>query len=436
MRANEPAIHDSRSLADTDPAVREALDNEARRQAREIELIASENVMSRAVREALGHEMGNKTLEGYPGNRFHGGGRYVDVVENLAIERATELFGAAYANVQPHSGTQANQAVFFVLLKPGDRILSMDLAAGGHLSHGAKPNLSGRWFESHHYGVDRATGLLDYDAIEAQAREVRPSLLIAGGSAYPRAIDFERMARIAQGVDARLLVDMAHIAGLVAAGVHDSPVPHADIVTCTTTKTLRGPRGGVILARSDEFAKRLQSAVFPGVQGSLHTQVLAAKAVCLGEALRPEFKRYAERVLENARTLAGSLEAHRIETVSGGTDTHMVLLDLAALGLTGEQAEVLLAKAGITANKNPVPFDAPRPSQWTGLRLGVAAVTTRGFEATEMDVLGACIADLLLAESRSNPNAALARVRPWLTTVVHDLAHRTPTGDLDSHRPA
>ena len=305
---DDPDAHASRSLADTDPAVREALDGEARRQRTQVELIASENVMSRAVREALGHEMGNKTLEGYPGNRFHGGGEYVDVVERLAIERAKALFGAAYANVQPHSGTQANQAVFFVLLRPGDRILSLDLAAGGHLSHGAGANLSGRWFDSHHYGVDRASGLLDYDDIEARAREVRPALLIAGGSAYPRAIDFERMARIAEAVEARLLVDMAHIAGLVGAGAHASPLPHADIVTCTTTKTLRGPRGGLILARSDAFAKRLQSAVFPGVQGSLHSNVLAAKAVCLGEALRPEFKDYGRRVIENARKLAAVLE--------------------------------------------------------------------------------------------------------------------------------
>ena len=292
--SDDPAAHVSRSLAETDPPVREALDNETRRQRVQIELIASENVMSRAVREELGHEIGNKTLEGYPGNRFHGGGEYVDVVERLAIERARKLFGAAYANVQPHSGTQANQAVFFALLQPGDRILSLDLAAGGHLSHGAGANLSGRWFDSHHYGVDRTSGLLDYDRIEVRAREVHPALLIAGGSAYPRTIDFERMARIAEGVEARLLVDMAHIAGLVAAGAHASPLPHADIVTCTTTKTLRGPRGGLILAHSDAFARNLQSAVFPGVQGSLHSNVLAAKAVCLGEALRPEFRDYCQ----------------------------------------------------------------------------------------------------------------------------------------------
>ena len=416
---DDPDAHASRSLADTDPAVREALDGEARRQRTQVELIASENVMSQAVREALGHEIGNKTLEGYPGHRFHGGGEYVDIVEGLAIERAKALFGAAYANVQPHSGTQANQAVFFVLLKPGDRILSLDLAAGGHLSHGAGANLSGRWFDSHHYGVERESGLLDYDAIEARAREVRPALLIAGGSAYPRTIDFERMARIAEGVDARLLVDMAHIAGLVAADVHASPLPHADIVTCTTTKTLRGPRGGLILARSDAFARRLQSAVFPGVQGSLHSNVLAAKAVCLGEALRPEFTDYARCVVENARTLAGAIEEHGIGIVGGGTDTHMVLLDLSSIGILGQQAETVLARAGITSNKNPVPFDARSPSKWTGLRLGVSAATTRGFGTAEMEVLGACIAVLLLAESRSDPGPALARVKSWMAPLAH-----------------
>ncbi len=408
----EPAVHVSRPLADADPEVRVALDGETRRQRVRIELIASENVMSRAVREALGHEIGNKTLEGYPGNRFHGGGEFVDVVERLAIERAKELFGAAYANVQPHSGTQANQAVFFALLCPGDRVLSLDLAAGGHLSHGAGANLSGRWFDSHHYGVDRASGLLDYDAIEARAREVRPALLIAGGSAYPRTIDFERIAAIAEAVEARLLVDMAHIAGLVAAGAHASPVPHADIVTCTTTKTLRGPRGGIVLSRSEEFAKRLQSAVFPGVQGSLHSNVLAAKAVCLGEALRPEFGVYGQHVVENARTLAATLAKGGIGIVAGGTDTHMVLLDLATVGLLGSQAETALARAGITSNKNPVPFDARSPSKWTGLRLGVSAATTRGFGAAEMEVLGACIADLLHAEARSDPGPALTRSGP------------------------
>ena len=424
---DDSAAHVSRSLAETDPSVREALDNETRRQRTRVELIASENVMSRAVREALGHEIGNKTLEGYPGNRFHGGGEYVDVVERLAIERAKKLFDAAYANVQPHSGTQANQAVFFALLRPGDRILSLDLAAGGHLSHGAGANLSGRWFDPHHYGVDRASGLLDYDRIEARAREVRPALLIAGGSAYPRAIDFERMAGIAEAVEARLLVDMAHIAGLVAAGAHASPLPHADIVTCTTTKTLRGPRGGLILARSDAFAKRLQSAVFPGVQGSLHSNVLAAKAVCLGEALRPEFRGYGRRVVENARTLAATLADRGIGLVGGGTDTHMVLLALTSVGILGHQAENALARAGITSNKNPVPYDARSPSKWTGLRLGVSAATTRGLGPADMEVLGECIADLLHAEARSDPGPALARAANRIARLAHGADWCDPT---------
>ena len=437
--SDEPTVHASRSLAETDPLVRKALDNEARRQRIQVELIASENIMSLAVREALGHEIGNKTLEGYPGNRFHGGGEYVDDVERLAIERAKKLFGAAYANVQPHSGTQANQAVFFVLLRPGDRILSLDLAAGGHLSHGAGANLSGRWFDAHHYGVDRASDLLDYEEIEARAREVRPALLIAGGSAYPRTIDFERMARIAHAVEARLLVDMAHIAGLVAAGAHASPLPHADIVTCTTTKTLRGPRGGLILARSHAFARRLQSGVFPGVQGSLHSNVLAAKAVCLGEALRPEFKVYGRRVVENARTLAGAIEERGIGIVGGGTDTHMVLLDLSSVGILGQQAEIALARAGITSNRNPVPFDARSPSKWTGLRLGVSAATTRGFGTAEMDMLGGCIAELLHAEARPDPDPgpALARARPRIARLAHcadQCSPMTPGNDPFTNR--
>ena len=411
-KADIAAGYATQPLADADPVVNEALEKEKQRQRNRIELIASENIVSRAVREALGHEISNKTLEGYPGARFHAGGEYVDVVERVAIERARALFGAAYANVQPHSGTQANQAVFFVFVRPGDRIFSLDLAAGGHLSHGAGANMSGRWFDSHHYGVDRDSGLLDYDRIEAQAHEIRPSLLIAGGSAYPREIDFERMAGIARQVEARFLVDMAHIAGLVAAGAHASPLPHADIVTCTTTKTLRGPRGGLILSRSDEFAKKLQSAVFPGVQGSLHSNVLAAKAVCLGEALRPEFRDYGRRVVDNARRLAAVLSDRGVGIVSGGTDTHMLLLDLSSAGILGQQAETALTAAGITSNKNPIPFDPRRPSQWTGLRLGVAAATTRGLGLAEMEVLGECIAELIHAEARSELDPALARVKP------------------------
>ena len=394
-------------LHDADPEVFAALERERERQTAQIELVASENIASRAVLEALGHEINNKTLEGYPGKRFHGGGENVDVVEQLAIERARKLFGAEYVNVQPHSGTQANQAVLFALAGPGSRILSLDLAAGGHLSHGSKANLSGRWFEAHHYGVSRETGLLDYDAIEEAARRVRPALLIAGASAYPRVIDFERMKKIAEGADTRLLVDIAHIAGLVAAGAHPSPVPHADIVTCTTTKTLRGPRGGLILSRSDKFAKALQSAVFPGVQGSLHPNVLAAKAVSLAEALRPEFKAYGAKVVENARHLCDVLKSRGLRLVGDGTDTHLVVVDVSTAGIRGQQAEDVLARAGITSNKNPIPFDPPRPSEWNGLRLGVSAVTTRGFGISEMDVLGHCIADLIIADPGAAQHSAV-----------------------------
>ena len=406
-RSSESDAH-ARSLAESDPLVGDALEGEKRRQRNQIELIASENIVSRAVREALGHEISNKTLEGYPGDRFHGGGDFVDVVERAAIERAGKLFDATYVNVQPHSGTQANQAVFFALIRPGDRVLSLNLAAGGHLSHGSRANLSGRWFDSHHYGVDRESGLLDYEQIETQACKVWPRLLIAGGSAYPRAIDFARMAAIAEAAGAHFVVDMAHIAGLVAAGVHASPLPHADIVTCTTTKTLRGPRGGLILSRSDSFAKRLQSAVFPGVQGSLHSNVLAAKAVCLGEALRLEFREYGRRVVVNARALAEVLSERGIRIVGGGTDTHLMLLDVSSVGVSGQRAESALAAAGITSNRNPVPFDSPRPAQWSGLRLGVAAATTRGLDGADMRVLGGCIADLIHAEAAGELSSALA----------------------------
>ena len=392
-------------IAQRDPLIAEALAGELRRQQNQIELIASENIVSRAVLDTLGHAMTNKTLEGYPGNRFHGGAEYVDVVEQAAIDRACELFDCAYANVQPHSGTQANQAVFFATLKPGDRVLSMDLSAGGHLSHGAPPNQSGRWFDAHHYGVLRETGTIDYEQIAVLAEELQPSLLIAGGSAYPRHIDFPRMRAIAERVGARFLVDMAHIAGLVAAGVHPSPLPHADLVTCTTTKTLRGPRGGLILARDGDWAKRFQSAIFPGVQGSMHTQVIAAKAVCLGEALSPDFRAYGQRVVDNARTLASTLLDRGIDVVSGGTDTHMVLLDLSGIGLSGQQAQDALALANITSNKNPVPFDAMRPSEWVGLRLGVAAATTRGLGVEAFEALGEAIAGILTGSAGGGDQA-------------------------------
>ena len=379
-------------VTDSDPLVGDALASELQRQQTRIELIASENIVSRAVLDALGHPMTNKTLEGYPGHRFHGGGEFVDVVEQAAIDRARELFDCEYVNVQPHSGTQANQAVFFATVKPGDKILSLNLAAGGHLSHGASPNQSGRWFDAQHYGVDRETGLIDYDMVARMAAKIRPALLIAGGSAYPRCIDFERLRRIADSVDALYLVDMAHFAGLVAAGVHPSPLPHADIVTCTTTKTMRGPRGGLILSRDSSWAKQLQSAIFPGVQGSLHSQIIAAKAVCLGEALSDEFKQYGKRVVDNARMLGQTLTEHGIKLVSGGTDTHMLLLDFSSRGLSGQQVQDHLARINLTSNKNPVPFDSVNPSQWVGLRLGVAAATTRGLQRDDFKLLGEIIA--------------------------------------------
>ena len=401
------SAHFETSIGETDALIAQALGDEKKRQQNQIELIASENMVSRAVLDALGHEIANKTLEGYPGARFHSGGKFADIAEQAAIDRAKELFGCSYANVQPHSGSQANLAVFFAYLKPGDKILSLDLAAGGHLSHGLGANLSGRWFEAHHYGVDRQSGLIDYDEVEKLALEICPKMLIAGGSAYPREFDFQRMGNIARQAGAIFHVDMAHFAGLVAGGVHPSPFPHADIVTCTTTKTLRGPRGGVILSNDADMQRKLQSAVFPGVQGSIHTQVIAAKAVCLGEALKPEFKIYAAQVRANARRLAETLMGRGIQIVSGGTDTHVVLLDLSAQGLTGQLVESVLENVGITSNKNPIPFDNPKPVDWVGLRLGSGAATTRGLKEDEFAELGNIIADLILAEaSGDGPNAA------------------------------
>ncbi|KQQ46106.1 serine hydroxymethyltransferase [Rhizobium sp. Leaf311] len=410
------------SVEERDPLVAGALANERDRQQNQIELIASENIVSRAVLDALGHEMTNKTLEGYPGNRFHGGGEFVDVVEQAAIDRAKQLFNCAYANVQPHSGTQANLAVFFLLMKPGEKVLALDLAAGGHLSHGMKANLSGRWFEAHNYNVNPQNEVIDYDEMERIAEEVRPKLLITGGSAYPRELDFERMAKIAKKVGAYFMVDMAHIAGLVAGGAHPSPFPHADIVTCTTTKTLRGPRGGLILTNNEEWFKKLQAAVFPGVQGSLHSNVLAAKAVCLGEALRDDFKVYAHQVKANARVLADTLIERGIRIVSGGTDTHIVLLDLSSKGLNGKQVEVVLARANITSNKNPIPGDSPRPAEWVGMRLGTSAATTRGLKEDEFKALGNVIADLIDAEAAGKADDVVEGAK----AVVADLTRRFP----------
>jgi glycine hydroxymethyltransferase len=386
-------------LAVRDPLIFNALENEKKRQQGQIELIASENSVSLASLDALGSVITNKTVEGYPGKRFHGGADFADVVEQAAIDRAKELFGCDFANVQPHSGTQANQAVFFALLTPGDVVLSLDLASGGHLSHGAKPNQSGRWFTIVSYGVDRETGRIDYDNVEKLALEHKPKLLIAGGSSYPREIDFVRMREIADKVGATYLVDMAHFAGLVAAGVHPSPIPYADIVTCTTTKTLRGSRGGLILTNREDLFKKLQPAVFPGVQGSAHLATIAGKAVCLGEALTDEFKTYGANVKANARLLAEVLQKRGVRIVSGGTDTHVVLVDVSSKSLTGQESQDALSAINITSNKNPIPFDSARPSEWKGLRLGSSAGTTRGFGAKEFEVIGNLIADIFDAQA-------------------------------------
>jgi glycine hydroxymethyltransferase len=383
-----------RNLELIDPFIHEALKGEKHRQQNQIELIASENTVSNAVLEALGSEITNKTVEGYPGNRFHGGAKFADIVEQAAIDRAMELFGCDYVNAQPHSGSQANQAVLYALLQPGDQILSLDLAAGGHLSHGAKANQSGHIYQPFHYHVSKETGLIEYDKVEEIALEVKPKLLIAGGSAYPREIDFERMRHIANRVNAFFLVDMAHFAGLVAAKVHPSPVSHADVVTLTTTKTMRGARGGLILSNNKELFKKLQSSVFPGVQGSIHLQVIAAKAVCLGEALQPDFKTYGRKVRDNARVLAKTLSQKGVKIIAGGTDTHLVLLDLSNKKITGQQAQDILEQANITSNKNPIPFDSPIPSKWIGLRLGSSAGTTRGFEENQFQMIGEWIAEL------------------------------------------
>jgi len=391
-----------------DPQLAAALAGELDRERSHIELVASENLVSRAVLETLGAVVNNKTLEGYPGARFHGGGQYVDVAERLAIERACTLFGCRFANVQPHSGSQANLAVFAALLTPGDCVLSMDLAAGGHLSHGAAANVSGRWFRAVHYGVRRQDGRIDYEQAEALAREHRPKLVVAGGSSYPRAIDFARLRAIADEVGARLLVDMAHVAALVAGGVHPHVFPHAHLATTTITKTLRGPRGGIVLTGDEALAKAIDSAVFPGVQGSLHPQVIAAKAVCLGEALRPEFAAYAHAVLANARALAAALAGHGWTVITGGTDTPQVLLDVSGAGLTGDEAEKRLDAAGITCNKNPVPFDGRRPSTWKGIRLGVSAVTTRGLGSREMQEVAALMDRALRGEATAGPVRAEA----------------------------
>lgn len=391
------AVNDG--LEVVDPVIYNALQGEKNRQQNQIEMIASENTVSRAVLEALGSVITNKTVEGYPGKRFHGGAEFADIVEQAVIDRARKLFKCEYVNAQPHSGSQANQAALFSLLKPGDRLLSLDLSAGGHLSHGTKANLSGRIYEAHHYHVNKETGLIDYDNVEEIALQIKPKLIITGASSYPREIDFQRMRRIADRVDAFFMVDMAHFAGLVAAGVHPSPVPFADLVTLTTTKTMRGARGGLVLSNRADLSNKIQAAVFPGNQGSAHLQVIAAKAVCLHEALQPEFKEYGRKVQDNARKLADTLVKGGINVITGGTDTHIVLLDVSSKNITGQQAQDLLEQVNITSNKNPVPFDSPKPADWVGLRLGTGAGTTRGFELDQFQIIGEWIARLFDAAS-------------------------------------
>ena len=382
-------------LAETDPELAASLRGELRRQQDQIELIASENIVSRAVLEAQGSVLTNKYAEGYPGRRYCGGCEYVDVTEQLAIDRAKKLFDCTFANVQPHSGAQANQCVLLALCKPGDTILGLSLSAGGHLTHGAPPNLSGKWFNAVQYGVRREDGLIDFDELERLAREHRPRLIIAGGSAYSRILDFARFRRIADEVEAYFLADMAHFAGLVAGGVHPSPLPHAHVVTTTTHKTLRGARGGMVLSNDPDMGKKINSAAFPGLQGGPLMHAIAGKAAALGEALEPSFKVYAQAVVDNARTLARTLLDDGFDIVTGGTDTHLMLVDLRPKGLTGKVAEASLDRAGITCNKNGVPFDPEKPTITSGIRLGSPAATTRGFGPAEFRQVGAMITRVL-----------------------------------------
>jgi glycine hydroxymethyltransferase len=400
-------------LAQTDPELAAAINAELVRQQDGIELIASENIVSRAVLEAQGSVLTNKYAEGYPGRRYYGGCAAVDIAETLAIDRAKQLFECTFANVQPHSGAQANQAVFLALLNAGDTILGMSLAAGGHLTHGAAPNLSGKWFKPIQYGVRRENGLLDYEELETLAREHKPRLIVAGGSAYPRFIDFARIRKVADELGAFFMVDMAHFAGLVAAGLFPSPLPHAHVVTTTTHKTLRGPRGGMILSNDLELGKKINSAVFPGLQGGPLMHVIAGKAAAFGEALRPEFRAYQRALAENAKVLAASLVEQGLAIVTGGTDSHLMLADLRPKRVTGKAAEASLERAHITANKNAIPFDPEKPAVTSGIRLGTPAATTRGFGPEEFREVGRYIAEVLDGLSASNDgsnNAAEAAV--------------------------
>lgn len=403
----------SRSLADSDPDIFGAIGRELNRQQTEIELIASENHVSKAVLQAQGSVLTNKYAEGYPGRRYYGGCDYVDEAESLAIARATKLFDCAFANVQPHAGAQANGAVMMALLQPGDTILGMSLAAGGHLTHGAPPAQSGKWFNAVQYGVREDNHLIDFDEVEALAAEHKPKLIIAGGSAYPRVIDFARFREIADSVGAYFMVDMAHFAGLVAGGAHPSPLPHAHVVTTTTHKTLRGPRGGMILSNDADLGKKINSAVFPGLQGGPLMHAIAAKAVGFGENLRPDFKLYARAVIENAKALAERLSERGLDIVSGGTDTHLMLVDLRPKGLKGNDVEAALERAGITTNKNGVPFDPEKPSITSGIRVGTPAGTTRGLGVAEFQLVGDLIGDVLdgLAANPEDNSAVEAEVR-------------------------
>ena len=415
----------SAPLAETDPELAAAIRDELHRQQDGIELIASENLVSAAVLEAQGSVLTNKYAEGYPGRRYYGGCVYVDVAENLAIDRARQLFNCAFANVQPHSGAQANQAVFLALLRPGDTILGMSLDAGGHLTHGAAPNLSGKWFRAVQYGVRREDGLLNYEELEHLARTEKPKLIIAGGSAYARFIDFARIRKVADEVGAYFMVDMAHFAGLVAAELFPSPLPHAHVVTTTTHKTLRGPRGGMILTNDPELGKKINSAVFPGLQGGPLMHVIAGKAAAFGEALRPEFRAYQTAVQDNARVLAETLVQQGLNIVSGGTDSHLMLVDLRPKRVTGKAAEAGLDRAHMTANKNAIPFDPEKPAITSGVRLGSPAGTTRGFGTEEFRDIGLMINEVLEGISRSNDGTNTA-VEKAVGARVKELCARFP----------
>jgi glycine hydroxymethyltransferase len=414
-----------RTLADVDPAVFAGVTEELERERYQIELIASENIVSKAVLEAQGSVFTNKYAEGYPGKRYYQGCHPSDVVERLAIDRAKELFGCNFVNVQPHSGAQANGAVMLALTKPGDTIMGMSLDAGGHLTHGARAAMSGKWFNAVQYGVDRETHLIDYDQVAALAREHRPTLIIAGGSAYPRQIDFAKFRAIADEVGAKFMVDMAHFAGIVAAGLHPTPFGHADVVTTTTHKTLRGPRGGMVLTNDEAIAKKINSAVFPGLQGGPLMHVIAAKAVAFGEALRPEFKDYIRAVVENAQVLAATLKERGANVIAGGTDTHLALIDLTPLGVTGKDADEALERAGITCNKNGIPFDPLPPVKTSGIRVGSPAGTTRGFGVAEFREIGNMVADVL-AGLRDKGEAGDPQVEADVKARVRALCERFP----------